>query len=280
MPPRLRTRAMTRVFSTRQVSAADGFAYWREIICDVFVQLDAEPIGAGEFLGSISTTDVGPVTVSSVDARRHHVARSPRQIAKAAREDFLVSVQMSGLVSPLKTAGKLGSLPETSFSTTPPAPTIFTSTTRSSRSSCRCHVPPWTIAVSGSTASPESVSPVSHRWGESSTTSPHRSPRTPPNSTTTLHTVLARQRSISSLSHSQTHSDGRRRRHRAPFAPCTCGESRATSRATSPTPPSHPARSREQHISQSATSTSSSAQRERASRAGYNNVASRGAAPS
>jgi AraC-like DNA-binding protein len=96
MPPRLRTRAMTRVFSTRQVSAADGFAYWREIICDVFVQLDAEPIGAGEFLGSISTTDVGPVTVSSVDARRHHVARSPRQIAKAAREDFLVSVQMSG----------------------------------------------------------------------------------------------------------------------------------------------------------------------------------------
>jgi AraC-like DNA-binding protein len=87
---------MTRVFSTRQVSTPDRFAYWREIVCDVFVQLDAEPIGAGEFVGSISTTDVGPITVSSVDARPHHVARSPRQIAKADREDFLVSVQMSG----------------------------------------------------------------------------------------------------------------------------------------------------------------------------------------
>src|SRR5947209_3305332 len=87
---------MTRVLSTERVPAAERFAYWREIICDVFVQLDAEPVVPARFDGRIDTTEMGTVDVSQVVAGPEHVVRSPRQIAKAKEECFLVSVQMAG----------------------------------------------------------------------------------------------------------------------------------------------------------------------------------------
>ena len=81
--------------TTADVSAPERFAYWRELICDVFVGLDAERPGPG-FTGSLRTAALGPLRRTHVQAVAHHVERSPRQIERGRGDDVLVSVQRSG----------------------------------------------------------------------------------------------------------------------------------------------------------------------------------------
>jgi AraC-like DNA-binding protein len=86
----------TALFSTDAVAPRDRFAYWREAVCDVFVQLECERVGREPFAGAITTRPFGALTLSEVAARPQHVVRSRRQIARAREDDLLVSVQLDG----------------------------------------------------------------------------------------------------------------------------------------------------------------------------------------
>jgi AraC-like DNA-binding protein len=81
--------------TTDEVGAAERFSYWRELICDTFVGLDAERPGRG-FTGSLHSVALGPVRRTAVRSVAHHVVRSPRQIDRSGGEDVLVSVQRAG----------------------------------------------------------------------------------------------------------------------------------------------------------------------------------------
>ncbi len=89
--------AARTVMSTDEVAPQERFAYWREAICDVFVQLDAEPVEDSPFDGTIVTSAVDAVEVSEVVADPQLVVRSPRQIAKAREEFCLISLQTAGV---------------------------------------------------------------------------------------------------------------------------------------------------------------------------------------
>ncbi len=86
----------TAVFSTDAVAPGERFAFWREAVCDVFVQLECERVGRAPFAGAITTRPFGAVQLSEVTARPQHVIRSHRQIARAREDDLLVSVQLDG----------------------------------------------------------------------------------------------------------------------------------------------------------------------------------------
>ncbi|MEA2178869.1 MAG: hypothetical protein QOG77_2166 [Solirubrobacteraceae bacterium] len=86
---------MTLELTTDSVGAAERFSYWRELICDTFVGLDAERPGRG-FTGTLRTAVAGPVRLTRVRSVGQHVVRSRRQIERATREDVLVSVQRAG----------------------------------------------------------------------------------------------------------------------------------------------------------------------------------------
>jgi AraC-like DNA-binding protein len=81
--------------TTADVSAHERFAYWRELICDVFVGLDAERPGRG-FTGTLRTIAPAPVRRTRVLSVAHHVVRSPRQIDRGTGDDVLVSLQRAG----------------------------------------------------------------------------------------------------------------------------------------------------------------------------------------
>ncbi len=83
------------VLTTDQVCARERAAYWRDLICDVFVQLDCGNVGE-EFFGNLQDRPLGPLQLTRVQSGRHEVFRTPRQIAKSAEEYFLISLQMSG----------------------------------------------------------------------------------------------------------------------------------------------------------------------------------------
>ena len=84
------------VFSTEAVAPRERFAFWRDAVCDVFVQLECERIDDSPFAGTITTRPFGGVQLSEVAARPQHVVRSRRQIARAREDDLLVSVQLEG----------------------------------------------------------------------------------------------------------------------------------------------------------------------------------------
>lgn len=87
---------MATVLSTADVHARDRLAYWREMICDVFVGLDCTALAGGPFRGRIATQPGSHVTFSDVESQPQHVVRSRRQIAKSTDDYFLVSVQLAG----------------------------------------------------------------------------------------------------------------------------------------------------------------------------------------
>ncbi len=81
------------MLTTEAVEPADRFEYWREVICRVYVRLDAEPVGDGQFCGSVDVAPFGDVQISSVVADGQVVSR----ILDGESDDCLVSLQTAGV---------------------------------------------------------------------------------------------------------------------------------------------------------------------------------------
>ena len=87
---------MHTILTTDQVEERERFAYWREIIFDVFVQLDASQLFRQPFTGRIETGSLGDIQISEVSADPQCVVRSNCQIAKSKEDYLLVNLQTSG----------------------------------------------------------------------------------------------------------------------------------------------------------------------------------------
>ncbi|WP_411349396.1 helix-turn-helix domain-containing protein [Paenibacillus sp. WLX2291] len=88
---------MTTILSTEQVKEREQFAYWRETLCDVFVQLDADNLSVRpDFAGRLEIGQLEQLQITDVLSDPQHVIRSRQQIARANEEYFLLSLQVSG----------------------------------------------------------------------------------------------------------------------------------------------------------------------------------------
>ncbi|MEM9893957.1 MAG: AraC family transcriptional regulator [Actinomycetota bacterium] len=88
---------MSQELTTEAVAERDRFEYWREIICAVYVKLDAEPVGGGggggPFEGTVTWSPCGETTVSRVSSDAQIVTRS----LDAPNDDCLLSLQLAGV---------------------------------------------------------------------------------------------------------------------------------------------------------------------------------------
>lgn len=84
--------------STEAVEAADRFDYWHEVICRIYVQLEARPgeQAAGGFGGRVHGLAAGPVQLTRVTAAPHVAVRTPTTISRADEHYFLVSLMLDG----------------------------------------------------------------------------------------------------------------------------------------------------------------------------------------
>ena len=87
--------AVASSISTQSVLVRHRAEYWRDLICDTFVELDCSSIGDG-FFGELSDHAVGPMQLTRVRSAQHEALRSSRQIAKSTDAYFLVSLQIAG----------------------------------------------------------------------------------------------------------------------------------------------------------------------------------------
>jgi len=81
---------------TSEVPDQESFAYWRDLICDEFVQLDCEAVVDGDFCGELhGGGQVSNLRFSEVVSDPQKVIRSRRRIAQSTEEEFLISFQIA-----------------------------------------------------------------------------------------------------------------------------------------------------------------------------------------
>jgi AraC-like DNA-binding protein len=88
--------ASAAVWSTSAVAQARAFEYWRDLICDTFVQLSAAPVRQGSFTGQIVHANLAEFEISTVRAGGQRVRRTPQLIRRAGEEYLLASIQVDG----------------------------------------------------------------------------------------------------------------------------------------------------------------------------------------
>lgn len=79
-------------FDTSKVGPAERAGFWREVVCSVYVPMNAEPLERRAFHGRMDARAARGRIFSQVDAGPQRVARDARQIAAAAARDIFTFV--------------------------------------------------------------------------------------------------------------------------------------------------------------------------------------------
>ncbi|MEL6963341.1 MAG: helix-turn-helix domain-containing protein [Pseudomonadota bacterium] len=81
------------VYDTAMVSPNDRFAFWREAVCESYVQLGCEAESKRDFDGRIDIARHTLLSISKVRGKAHAVERRKRDIGAATDAYFLLSLQ-------------------------------------------------------------------------------------------------------------------------------------------------------------------------------------------
>lgn len=87
---------MGQVLSTEQVPPRDRIAFWNEVICSTFFQLDVARIGGGMFRGMVRTNQVGPIQATRILTDPMTAERSRRHLRSAEEDLYLLALQLRG----------------------------------------------------------------------------------------------------------------------------------------------------------------------------------------
>jgi AraC-like DNA-binding protein len=88
---------MSQLLTTAAVEPARQLAYWTEMVCDTYVQLDCDAAADCRTIeGEIAVDQLATLQLSRVTATAQHVRRTPARIAWASEDYFLVSIQAHG----------------------------------------------------------------------------------------------------------------------------------------------------------------------------------------
>jgi AraC-like DNA-binding protein len=87
---------MSHVLTTAAVEPSQRLAYWIDMICSTYVQLECDAPAAVRFDGSIETRRIPGLDLSVVTSGAQDVLRTASHIARAADDYFLVSIQTHG----------------------------------------------------------------------------------------------------------------------------------------------------------------------------------------
>lgn len=80
--------------TTKDVHQRDRFAFWREAVCDSYVQLECISNTRADFVGEIRLTRMPRISTSYVSGSQQLVRRRKRDIAQASEPWFLLSIQL------------------------------------------------------------------------------------------------------------------------------------------------------------------------------------------
>lgn len=83
-------------FSTFDVHPRERTEYWRAVASKTFLELDCVPFDRARFQASLEATSLGGIGLATVATEACMVRRDAKAIGRAASDDLLFSVQLSG----------------------------------------------------------------------------------------------------------------------------------------------------------------------------------------
>jgi AraC-like DNA-binding protein len=92
----------SEIVSTSTVPSSHRLPYWRDMVCDTFVDLSCELTDSKSFHGQIETWRGVDLTYSKVSSAAHNVVRDKGRISKSSDDHYLISLQLSGMGSLLQ----------------------------------------------------------------------------------------------------------------------------------------------------------------------------------
>lgn len=87
---------MSQILTTDAVATDERLAFWIDMICTTYVQLECDAIDEGPFYGSIVSHKLPGLDLSIVRSCAQRVLRTPRVISHAVDDYFIVSLQTRG----------------------------------------------------------------------------------------------------------------------------------------------------------------------------------------
>ncbi|MEQ8266567.1 MAG: helix-turn-helix domain-containing protein [Parvibaculum sp.] len=85
-----------KVLTTESVPRSHRLSYWRDLVCDTFVELACESAAPHDFSGSIQSLEFDGTKYSHVKSSWHRVVRDKRRISNSNFTHFLLSLQLRG----------------------------------------------------------------------------------------------------------------------------------------------------------------------------------------
>lgn len=85
-----------RHISTDQVSPRDAFAFWQDVICDTFINLDCRSRSPNGFSGAVYSQPFGDLQLSAMASHEIGLERTRSRVAQARDEYCLIVVQGRG----------------------------------------------------------------------------------------------------------------------------------------------------------------------------------------
>lgn len=86
----------TQTLTTDGIRDSNRLPFWRDQVCDTFVELDCKSASSEAFRGTIVTYKSEDFRYSRVSSTRQHVIRDKRRIGKSDADCFLLSLQLTG----------------------------------------------------------------------------------------------------------------------------------------------------------------------------------------
>jgi AraC-like DNA-binding protein len=87
---------MSEILTTDSVAPEHRLAYWTDMICKTYVQLECDAGARDHFDGEIRSHHLPGLGLSVLRSAAQRVQRTPREIARSTEEYFIVSVQTRG----------------------------------------------------------------------------------------------------------------------------------------------------------------------------------------
>lgn len=87
---------MTREWSTLRTPPGRRFAYWRELICEAFLDLTPESDLRDDFTGVVRQWGLGRLDLARIDSQRQLVRRTRTDIEHAPRSGYYANLQVRG----------------------------------------------------------------------------------------------------------------------------------------------------------------------------------------
>ncbi|WP_027346662.1 AraC-like ligand-binding domain-containing protein [Hamadaea tsunoensis] len=87
---------MATTWTTAVAPPGGRFAYWREVICEAFLDLSPESDRRDGFAGAVRQVGLGRLDLARIDSRRQLVRRTEADIEHAPRAGFYANLQVRG----------------------------------------------------------------------------------------------------------------------------------------------------------------------------------------